>query len=747
MDRRTFLRKSTAGMAGLSALPLLQAGAEGSPLDQELPEGQPADDGYQPPSWLRYPRAIYFDGKTPPLFPHLKDFNAEHLVKVVTRLGGDTLRFEPVSNWAYYPSKVFPVCPELGNRDLIDEVGRECRKAGVHYYCYTKFANPSMAIGWADNHPEYADWVLRGPDGKPYGTYNNLGWNEMQKPCTTSDAYRQAIRQVVRELCAHDIDGVYLDGPSDFGYTGICYCDSCRKNFLAYTGMDMDRLQDDKDVEARIAWFRWWNQVTLTELEACRKIIHESGKFMLCHNGDTWQGTSLRSQYRIPEGFMLEHSTEIYSRLLVGLMGASMARPYKKLAQMYLGSYCVSDFDEPPHCHPWVIHDANLEDGDEILMEGFSNLACGNAPLYATLNRAYFGIGSGSDHPVREVYEVMRRVESILKDSVPVPYATVVPTWEALQVWRTGRKTWNMEMSHGFALAMLDERLNLDVCPSTEVTASWLKGQRVIALCGASGVSNALAEVLADWVRGGGGLLATYDTGLYDEMGRMRPGGTLREVLGVEMKGEPLPSLPECYYRVKAAHPAMGDYSPGTLLMGDTQLVPTETLGEAQALADCWNLGTGEVRGQAIVVNNYGKGRTAYVAGSLEAQYVSSRVVSLRRLLSSLVRYVSQQAPPPFAISAPRGVYGVLRQAANGDLVLWLLANVGFKDADVGRMRQEFIPLSNVQVRVLMPKGRSVKAVHLVRAGHRVPSILQNGYAVAEIPVLHIAEIVHVELA
>src|SRR5439155_586812 len=143
----------------------------------------------------------------------------------------------------------------------------------------------------------------------------------------------------------------------------------------------------------------------------------------------------------------------------------------------------------------------------------------------------------------------------------------VVPTWDALQVWRTRRKTWNMEMSQGFALAMIDERLNLDVCPSTEVTASWLKGQRVIALCGASGVSSQLSGILADWVREGGGLLATYDTGLYDELGRLRPGGTLRELLGVEMKGEPLPSLSECYYRVKAAHPALGNYGPGALLM------------------------------------------------------------------------------------------------------------------------------------------------------------------------------------
>jgi hypothetical protein len=746
MDRRAFLKNTTAGIAAFSALLPAPSSASGNAADQPLPEGQPATDGYQPPAWLRYSRAILFDGKTPPVYPHLRDFDAERLVKAVIQLGGDTLRFEPVANWAYFPSKVFPVCPELNGRDLINEVSRECRKQDVHLYCYCKFGNPSMVVGWADSHPEYADWVLRGLDGKPYGSFNNQGWNRIQKPCTTSDAYRQGMRQVVRELCAHDIDGVYFDAPSGWGYTGICYCDSCRKNFLAFSGIDLDRTVDANDMEARIAWFRWWNQVNLTELESCQKIIHESGKFMLCHNGDTWEGTSLRTQYRIPEGFMVEHSAQIYGRLMEGLMGASMARPYKKLAQMYLGSYCVSNFDQPPHCRPWPVHDANLEDGDEIRMEGFTNLACGNVPIYGTLNRAYYGIGSGSDQPVREVYDVMRRVEPILKDSVPVPYVTVVPTWEALQLWRTKRKTWNLEMSQGFALVMLDERLNVDVCPSTEVTASWLKSQRVIALCGASGVSAERARLLADWVRDGGGLLATYDTGLYDEMGRLHTGGMLKELLGVEMKGEPLPSISECYYRVKQAHPALGDYGPGALLMGDTQLVPAAPVGDAKVLADCWNLGYDEVRGPAIIVNNYGKGRTVYVAGSLEAHYVSSRVVSLRRLLSSMVRYLAQDAPPPFTLTAPRGVYGILRQASNGDLVLWLLANVGFKDADIGRMRQEFDVLSHVRAKVPVPKGRSVKGVHLVRAGRSVSSTMEDGYAAMEIPSLHIAEIVHVEL-
>lgn len=765
MRRREFI-KGAAGVGPLARWRFNGAGTQGRTKGAgAAASGDLPPDAYQPPSWLRYARTVFIDGYNTPLYPHMKEFDAHRLVETVVVLGGDTLRFQPIGYWAYYPSKVFRVHPELGSRDLIDEVARECRKAGVHHYSYTGYGHPHMEVGWVERHPEYSDWVLRGPDGKPYGTYGHIGWGPRQRLCTTGDAYRQAIRTVVRELCQHDTEGVYFDSPSEFNYTGICFCDSCRRNFRKSSGMDLDQLGDlvkngegfpyalDRlpadDMKVLVAWYEWANQLTKEDLLDFRKIVHGSGKFMLCHNAATWVGTSLPMQYRIPDGFMVEHSQQLYQRLMTGLMGASMGRPYRKLAQMYLGSYTVADFGQPPHDHPWVVHEANLEDADEIRMEGFANLACGNAPIYGSANRLYFRIGSGSAEPAREVFDLMRRAEPILKDSAPLPDVTLVATWESLQLWRTRRRSWNWTlMSEGFGLAMLDERIGLDVNPSTEMSEEWLERQRVIALCGASGVSQADAERLARWVERGGALLATYDTGLYDEKGELRrDGGALREVLGVAMQGEPLDSQPECYYRVQQAHPALGQYGKGAIVQGDGQLIPVEVRDGATVLADCWNVGTHESRGPAIIAHDYGKGRTIYITGSLEAHYLSSRVASTRRLLGSLVTYLAGGVPKHFTLSAPTGVYGVMRRATNGDLMVWLLANVGFKDAALGRMRQEFVPVSNVEVSIRVPDGREVKSVHLLRAKQSPPFRYTGGYAEITIPVLHIAELIHVELA
>ena len=215
----------------------------------------------------------------------------------------------------------------------------------------------------------------------------------------------------------------------------------------------------------------------------------------------------------------------------------------------------------------------------------------------------------------------------------------------------------------------------------------------------------------------------------------------------MEIKGEPQRSQPECFYRIQERHGALGEFGPGSIVEGDGRLVPVEALEGAKVLADCWNLGTQEVRGPAIVANQYGQGRTIYISGSLEANYLYDRVASSSVLLSSIVQYLAGGLARPFKLKAPEGVYGVLRRAPQGDLVLWVLANVGFKDASAGRMRQKYLPVTNVDVAVRIPRGRRVREMRLIRANLPVSFREEEGYALGTIPTLHIAEIVHVALA
>ncbi|HLH79682.1 MAG TPA: hypothetical protein VKV29_05295, partial [Chthonomonas sp.] len=200
------------GIGALASLDLGKARTEARPDNTDVPDAdQISLDGYKPPEWLHYAQAVYFDGYAPPASPHMKDFDAEKLLDIVMKLGGNALRSQPIGHYAYYPSKVFAVHPELGSRDLIDEVSRACRKTRVHHYCYTGYGHPCPPSWLNVKNPRFADWVLIGPDGKPYGSYGHIGETPpLQRLCTTGDAYRSAIRVVVKELCEHDIEGVYF---------------------------------------------------------------------------------------------------------------------------------------------------------------------------------------------------------------------------------------------------------------------------------------------------------------------------------------------------------------------------------------------------------------------------------------------------------------------------------------------------------------------------------------------------------
>ena len=77
MRRRTFLQNTAGGFGawagwrgGLSSAHP-NAAATATP-----PRADFAGDGFQAPEWLHYSQAIYFDGYSPPVYPHMKDFDA-----------------------------------------------------------------------------------------------------------------------------------------------------------------------------------------------------------------------------------------------------------------------------------------------------------------------------------------------------------------------------------------------------------------------------------------------------------------------------------------------------------------------------------------------------------------------------------------------------------------------------------------------------------------------------------------------
>ena len=85
----------------------------------------------------------------------------------------------------------------------------------------------------------------------------------------------------------------------------------------------------------------------------------------------------------------------------------------------------------------------------------------------------------------------------------------------------------------------VEEHLPVTVISDWNLNADDLSRYKVLILPNAACLSDTQAHTIADFVRRGGGLVATLDTSLCDEMGNPRKDFALADVFGVHFRGVP----------------------------------------------------------------------------------------------------------------------------------------------------------------------------------------------------------------
>jgi hypothetical protein len=195
---------------------------------------------------------------------------------------------------------------------------------------------------------------------------------------------------------------------------------------------------------------------------------------------------------------------------------------------------------------------------------------------------------------------------------------------------------------------MVEEHLPVTIINDWNLNRTDLSRYRVLILPNTTCLDDAQAEAIARFVHDCGGLVATLDVGLVDELGNPRPGFALSSVLGVRYRGLPDGSTPsreeldvnfaraigaDYWEKRKGAF----DFKPGPALLVDgrikaylgdqpvtfkgpaVRIVPTATARTLAMLRVKGASGAAEL--PAIVTHTYGKGRVVYLAAGLDAAY------------------------------------------------------------------------------------------------------------------------------
>ena len=211
-------------------------------------------------------------------------------------------------------------------------------------------------------------------------------------------------------------------------------------------------------------------------------------------------------------------------------------------------------------------------------------------------------------------------------------------------------------------------------------------------------MSNAISSRLESYVRGGGNLVADFETSRYDETGILRKDFALSKVFGANAKPKVMGPRRWDFMRPAGRHrlleglnrefiPSPSYYVPVTTKPDEVILQYTEPLaGPYDGVPKL-------SKDPAAVVNRLGKGTAIYFSGDMGNTIAKFHTPELMELLSNAGRQMS--ISPVVVENAPGSVEVVVRAQSDHQRTLVHLVNF---TGEMTRPIRHILPVSNVRI-------------------------------------------------
>jgi len=665
---------------------------------------------------------------------------------------------------AYYPTKV-PMhrrAKFLGERDLFGELSRAAHDEGL-----AVFARMDSSGANEDFYRTHPDWFSADAAGQPYRS------RDLYVPCINGPYYHEHVAAILREIVAE----YHPEGFTDNSWSGlersrICYCGNCARKFRAQAGRDLPRKKDWQDPAYR-AWIEWGYACRLEVWDESNRVTREAGGpdcLWVGMNGGSPYGEAqeFRDFKRIcrrAEIIMLDDQRRMNAtgfqrngevgKLVHGVLGWDKVLPESMAMYQTTEPTFRLTAKPEPEARMWML-------------EG---IAGGIQPwwhyvgAYGEDRRAYrTPVELCQWHAANEAYLVHRR-----------PVAGVGVVWSQRSGDFFGRDDWSAQAvlpASGFMQALVHGRI-----PYLPVEVDDLEGDgaaqfRLLILPNVGILSDAQAASVRQFVKRGGGLLATGQSSLCDEWGDPRPDFALADLFGAHIPpahggrveatrrrwaSETLHSYlrlsPELRGRIDGPHagaeplvrgerhPVLAGFDETDLLAFGGTLEPLTMDASAQVLAtyvpsfpatppeDDW-MRTPKTDIPGIIVNERpGFGRVAFLPADLDRRFTRDNLPDHGRLLANLARWVARDQPP-LSVEGP-GLIDCHLYRQPGRMVLHLLnlTNAGAWRAPT----DELVPVGPLQVRVQLPNDVPGRKLRLLVSGRPISISARAGWGRFEI--------------
>ena len=630
--------------------------------------------------------------------------------------------------YAYYPSRIAPVHPMLGDRDYTGSMIEALQRRGLTVITYVNYMN----IDQREAHPE---WWQRGADG--IQVYEN-GWGV---PCPNGPI-RGHMSAVVREVAElYPTQGFFFDMYS-FNRSG-CWCDNCRRKFALEAGLPFP-IRPDWGSESwrHYVGFRYRSTLeTIGAIRAAAKsvrpeliwVTHVSPESNWSH-GTGALGATVDD--------MLQ--SEMATRWGKGRWAAAQrSNILRAIAQGQQAVTILADlhlyWDKPKGWFyiPWSVEHVKRQVA-EIVAHG----------CWPSIYTEPYPDGRNDPHTIqgiREAFSMARTTEAYRLDAHAVKSVALHYSRPTLDFF--GRDD-PVEYAHSFEgayKALLESRIPFDVILDEGITDGRIREYDLVILSNSACTSDAVNAALRDYVKGGGSVLATYMTSLCDEYGRQRSDFGVGELLGARY----LAPFERAYMRVE--EPLAKGLSPSPIIQ--QRLLKIQALGEthvhgrliAPSPTDLSpftyvSAPTGETTWPSLLR----RGKVIYAAADLGYALMRAGTRDHLLLMGNCVRELLGDRLPL-----------ELKGAGTVDVSLWqqgerlvvhmvnLVTNQIVEDAGCEADAYETIPLHGLELRVRA--GWQPQKVFRVSDGAELPWKRDGDWVVVELPRLDLYEVVVLE--
>ena len=671
-----------------------------------------------------------------------------------------------------YNSKILPSNPKVKEEDVRKGMA-ELKKRGIriiasYWPCYQ-----------AKMFREHPDWrqVYSHTGEIPEGNWKEL--KQGGRLCELGP-WGDMVVDIAAEILQvfPEVDGFTFDG---FQHEGACYCQHCRENYKRDTGESIpERNMNDPAFRRYLLWEDRQFEKLAEKFQARIKSVRpdavnaswttNSGRFM--HYNWIPHTHSARTNLLFDAPTMEFWLDEEHR-------GTTVAPAFGNAYLWALTNQRVA-FSEPYMMTHMCPYGTDSFPEHEELMRGLLLITYGCRPAY------YMHWRNHEKSTLKSIAEVQRRAPWMTHINSE-PWAALLMSDQTRTFYgRDGGKVETRYLSNvlGAFRAGVEEHLAVNVVCDWHINTEDLSKYKVLVMPNAACLSDAQIAAVDDYVKNGGGLVATLDTSLFDELSNPRKDFGLAEVFGAHYLGAPslepatigkpdpdfVNKLDGDYWEkrtsvfdfklkkheiwdnaklneyvawepvvFRGAAVTVGQLSPDAQSVGD--LVIRRTMGEPDNRLPA-------VPG--VIVRNHGKGRVVYIPAGFDSAYYLYPFTYQRLVMAQAMRWAARE---PFGISvqAPMCVHSTFfRQVKDGQRLLVNLFNDlnssgnHAKPHDDIPQREEIIPISDIKITF---RGYDITGVHLEPGATKLQTKKVDGGIEVTVPKLDTQCIVVAELA